>query len=223
MNQPSSASAPATTSKTSKMAKQMVIGAIVGAVVTIGLLTTIGKPGFDLDDPSRVVALITGLLFALTGLIVGLGVLAPKPGAQFLNVEDADELREQRGQLSRAAVVMLLLGIAVLALALAAVDRSPGLFPSDVAGLIVAISLVGVAILSFAARKDQDELMLSVGREALALAMYVVTVTIGIWAALAHLGYIQWITPLGMIGALLLSQLVAIGVVSAQRGLLRPR
>ena len=101
MNQTSSAAAPVGASKVRKLAMQMVAGAAVGASVTFGLLTFVGKSRFDLDDPSRVIALVTGLVFALTGLVVGLGVMAPKSGAHLLNVEDAEELREQRGPLWR--------------------------------------------------------------------------------------------------------------------------
>ena len=223
MNQTSSVAASAGAPKTRKMLLQMGVGAIAGAGVTFGLLTMIGKSGFDHDDPSRVVALITGLVFALTGLAVGLGVLAPRGGAHLLNVEDAEELREQRGPLWRGAVVMLLIGAIMLALALVRVEGSQGVLSPGVAAGIAAVSFAVVAVLSFAARHDHDELMRSVSREAMTVAMYAATVVLGVWGAAAHLGYAEWITPLGAVSTLLLLQLGAIIVVSAQRGLFRPR
>jgi hypothetical protein len=65
--------------------------------------------------------------------------------------------------------------------------------------------------------------MRSVSREALAGAMYAFTALLGIWAAAAHLGYAGWIRPLDMINALLIVQLASIVIVSARRGLFRPR
>ena len=223
MTQSSRAAAPVGASKVRKVAMQMVVGAAVGASVTFGLLTFVGKSRFDLDDPSRVIALATGLVFALTGLVLGLGVLAPRSGAHLLNVEDAEELREQRGPLWRAALVMVLLGATVLALALGRIDGSAGLFSSATAVVVAATCFTGVVIVSIAGRNDHDELMHSVSRESMTVAMYVLTALIGVWAAAAHLGYADWITPLDMISALLIVQLGSIIIVSAKRGLLRPR
>jgi hypothetical protein len=215
--------APLGAAKVRKMALQMVGGAVVGGVATFGLLSFVGKSRFDLDDPARLVALAVGLVFALIGLFVALGVLAPKPGAHLLNVENEEELREQRGQLGRAALVILLLGGAVLALALSRVGDSRGLFSAGLAAAIAAGCFVALAIFSFVGRNDHDELMKSVSREAMTWAMYGVTVVLGVWGAAAHLGFARWISPLGAINALLIVQLVAIFAVSAKRGLLRPR
>ncbi len=223
MNQKLSGTASAGASKKRKFALQMVVGVVAGAAATLGLLTTLGDSGFAVDDPSRLIALLTGLVITLIGLAVGLGVIAPKPGAHLLNVEDADELREQRGPLWRAAVGTLLLGAIMLALALARIEGSVGVFDAEVAAGIAAIGFVGVCVLSFAGRKDQDELMLSVSREAMGVAMYSATALLGVWGAAAHLGLATWITPLGTINLLLLVQLGAIVVVSARRGLFRPR
>ena len=78
-------------------------------------------------------------------------------------------------------------------------------------------------IFSIIGRNDHDELMKSVSREAMTWAMYGVTVVLGVWGAAAHLGFARWISPLGAINALLIAQLAAIFLVSAKRGLLRPR
>ena len=67
------------------------------------MLTFVGKSRFDLDDPARLIALAVGLVFALIGPVRRrLAWWRPEPGAHLLNVEDEDELREQRGQLWRA-------------------------------------------------------------------------------------------------------------------------
>ena len=91
MNQPSTL-AP-TESKTRKLVLQVIVGAIAGGVITFFTLNAIEASGFDLDDPSRVLALAIGLVLALMGLFVGLGAAVPGPGSRLLNVEDEEELR----------------------------------------------------------------------------------------------------------------------------------
>ena len=69
MIQPSSAPIRSTRSTRRKTIVQMVVGALVGGTVTFGVLTAVGRSGFDLDDPARVLALATGIVFALIGLV----------------------------------------------------------------------------------------------------------------------------------------------------------
>ena len=217
------AAAPTSGAKTRKTLIRMAIGAIAGASVTYALLAIVDRSGFDMDDPARLAALGAGIVFALMGLMVGLGTLAPRSGAHLLNVEDADELREQRRPLSRGSVVMLLIGAAMIALALAAVGGEAGILTREAAAIAVVVAVVGVAGLSIAGRGENDELVQAVGTEAAAGAMYAVLTLFGLWAALAHLGYVAWIEPLGLLAALLAIQLGAAFWVSGRRGLLRPR
>jgi hypothetical protein len=223
MTTPLEAGAPAGRSKTRKMLIQMVIGAIAGASVTYALLAVVEKSGFDMDDPVRLAGLAAGIVFALMGLIVGLGTLAPRSGAHLLNVEDADELREQRRPLTRGSLVMLLIGGGMLALALAGVGEGAGIVSREAAAIAVGVAFVGVAGLSIAGRGQYDELIQAVGTEAAAGGMYAVLTIFGLWAALAHLGYVDWIEPLGLLAALLAIQLGAAFWVTGRRGLLRPR
>jgi len=223
MTTPSEAGAPAGGSKTRKTLIRMGIGAIAGASVTYALLAMVEKSGFDMDDPARLSALAAGIVFALMGLIVGLGTLAPRSGAYLLNVEDSDELREQRRPLSRGSLIMLLIGGAMIALALAAVGGAAGMLTREAAAIAVGVAFVGVAGLSIAGKGENDELFKAVGTEASAGAMYAVLAIFGLWAALAHLGYLAWIEPLGLLAVLLAVQLGAAFWVSARRGLLRPR
>ena len=223
MTTPLEATAPAGGSKTRKTLIRMGIGAIAGASVTYAVLAMVEKSGFDMDDPARLAALGAGIIFALMGVIVGLGTLAPRSGAHLLNVEDADELREQRRPLSRGSLVMLLIGGAMIAVSLAAVGGGAGMLSREAAAIAVVAAIVGVAGLSIVGKGENDELVQAVGTEAAAAAMYVVLTIFGLWAALAHLGYLAWIEPLGMLAALLVVQLVAAFWVCGLRGLLRPR
>jgi hypothetical protein len=59
--------------------------------------------------------------------------------------------------------------------------------------------------------------------EGSASAMNLSFLLFGGWAALAHFGYVQWITPLGLLSGLALVQLAAIFRVVGKRGMLIPR
>ena len=221
MNQPSTV-APAG-SKTRKLVMQMIFGAIAGGAITFVTINAIEGSGFNLDDPSRVIALLVGLVFVVMGMFVGLGVAMPGPGSRLLNVEDEEELREQRQPLWRSAAVVLLVGAMMLALALAGASDWPGLLSPGAAAIVIGGCILGISLLSYLTRHDNDELMRSIAREGAAWGMYACLAIFTIWGSLAHLGYAPWITPLGMVSALLAIQLATIFVLCGVRGLLKPR
>lgn len=206
-----------------KMILQSIVGAVCGAIVTYLALQLVEGRGFDLDDPSRVAALGVGLVFLLMGTIVGLGVALPGPGAHLLNVEDADELREQRRPLWRSALVILLIGAMMTAFALAPGPDWVGLVSRQAAAIALAVTVVASTSLSFLGHKDQDELMRAIAREGSAWGFYASLAIFVVWGGLAHLGFVAWITPLGMVSALLAIMLAAIFIVCGVRGVLTPR
>ncbi len=221
MTQPATTASPK--SKTRKIALQMIIGALAGAGATLVVLRAVEGSGFDLDDPSRVVALLIGIVFALIGLFVGLGAMMPGAGSRLLNVEDEAELRDLRTPLWRGGAIMLLIGVMMGTLALAGASDWAGIVSPSAAAIVVGVGVFGTGLLSYFGRNDNDELMRSIAREGAAWAMYAYLTIFSIWASLAHLGYAAWITPLGMISMLMAIQHVAIFAVCAKRGLLKPR
>ena len=143
--------------------------------------------------------------------------MAPRAGATYLNVEDADELREQKGMLAASAIACVLTGAFLLILTFAdAIGR-------DLALPLAGASLVGIAVTGWMVARRQDELTKQVGLEASTLTLQIVMVLYGCWAALVALGYASWITPLAFVASLTLLQLFAIFVVIAKRGMLMPR
>ena len=133
------------------------------------------------------------------GMVVGFGVAMPGPGSHLLNVEDEAELREQRSPLWRSAVVVLLVGAMMLALSLAGAGDWSGLLSPDAAAIVVGSCILGTSLLSYFGRKDNDELMRSIAREGAAWGMYACLAIFTVWGSLAHLGYVAWITPLGLV------------------------
>ena len=69
-----------------------------------------------LAPASASIAALVAVLYCVIALGILLGTANPGLGARFLNVEDADELREQKRVLMWSGAAMLLWGVALLAL-----------------------------------------------------------------------------------------------------------
>ena len=193
------------------------VGAIFGAAAT-GLFLFLLDDRIDMDNAGTMIAIVAGLSYFLMGLLVGLGALAPNTGARFLNVEDADEIREERTKLAPSAIACALIGVFLLALVLAEGFGDP------TTGLSVAgVALVGAVVIAVRTRRQGDELMRQVGFESAALTLHTGLLVMAIWAALAHLGYASWVDPLAFIAGAALLYLIAIFVVAGTKGLMRSR
>jgi membrane associated rhomboid family serine protease len=207
---------------TQKLIVQTLTGAAFGAAGTFLFLRFGGKVA-DFDDPSRLAAAATGIIYALMGLFVGLGAIVPGAGAKFLNVEDADEILAERKSIGPGAIGCLLIGLLLMALSLTPGGGSPGGLSPDAAMAIAAVCVGGLLLVGWWVRGKIDEFNQRLGIEASALAMHLSLLLFGGWAALAHVGYVQWITPLGLLAGFALLELGAIFWVVGKRGLLVPR
>jgi hypothetical protein len=87
-----------------QLLRRLLFGALLGAVATYLFLNFVTKPHLAVKDPETMLAIVAGLTYALMGVFVGFGVLAPRSGARFLNVQDADEIQEQRQNLAPSAL-----------------------------------------------------------------------------------------------------------------------
>ena len=167
------------------------IGGIAGCAASAAMMRFIDSPAVGGLDTSATIAALVGVFYVVIGIGITLGAANPKIGERFLNVEDADELREQKKVLSLSSWAMTLWGVALLALALA----TPGGPMPGAAALVVAASgLVVGAVLSALVYRACDELMLAVNLEAGAWSFGLVFVVVGLWSILAHLGYARLIS-----------------------------
>jgi hypothetical protein len=196
---------------------RMLAGAFVGAVSTGLFLAFVGDPFMDLDDPANVIAMVAGLSYVVIGLGVAVGIAAPKAGATYLNVEDADEIREQGASLTPSAIACVLIGVFLLVLALA------DAIGTGIAVPVAGASLIGIAIAAWFTAKNQDELTKQIGLEASSLAYQVVMIALSAWALLAVMGTTVAISPLALVSGLAMLQLFAAFVVITKRGMLMPR
>ncbi|WP_285711745.1 hypothetical protein [Erythrobacter oryzae] len=210
--------------ETPKWVKKLLIPALFGGVA--GFATSMAAMQF-IDSPavgglgkSATIAALVGVLYILIGLAVAVGTASPKAGARFLNVEDADELREQKKVLIWSGGGMVLSGLSLIALALAAPD---GPVPQALALALGVGGTVVSILVSVVVYRQSDELMRAVTLEASAIGYALVTLVIGVWAMLAHLGYAAAPAPLDLLTLFQVLVLLASFVAAGRRGMLAPR
>jgi hypothetical protein len=210
--------------ETPKWVKKMLIPALLGGVVgfaaSMAALQFIDSPAIGGLGKSATIAALVGVLYIVIGLGVGLGTASPKVGARFLNVEDADELREQKKVLTWSGAGMVLNGLSLIALALAAPE---GPVPQALALMLGASGMVTSVGMSVVIYRQCDELMRAVNLEASAVGYAMVLVVVGLWAMLAHLGYAAAPAPLDLLTLFHVLVLVASFVATGRRGMLAPR
>ena len=97
--------------KLRKLFVQLVSGALVGGVVGYFGMSQLDPKAMQVD---QILTSGVGIIYLLTGGIIGLGLLSPKLGAKFLNVEDAEEISEQRRMLTGSTISMVALGLALI-------------------------------------------------------------------------------------------------------------
>jgi hypothetical protein len=200
---------------------RMLSGMLVGAAGALLFLTLAGKSRIDLHDPGIALAVVVGLCYALMGLAVGVGALLPGAGARFLNVEDEEELREQRPSLAPSAIACVAIGLFLLVLSLA--PSLAASFGREAVAAAAIGALVIAVLITVATRRRADELVRQISVESSALALHILLIGLGIWAALAHVGLVGWMSPLALVAGCALLHLLAIFFVSGRKGLLRPR
>jgi len=212
------------TSSTPRWVRKLLIPALIGGVAgfaaSAGMMEFIDSSAVGGLGVSATVAALVGMFYVVIGFGIAFGSASPQVGAKFLNVEDADELREQKKVLGLSGVAMLMWGAALVALALAAPD---GPVPQGVALAVGLTGLVIGTVLSIQVYRASDELMLAVNLEGGALSYGLVFVVVGGWAMLAHLGYTAAPAPLDLLSLFYVLVLVASFAAVGRRGMLTIR
>jgi cytochrome bd-type quinol oxidase subunit 2 len=209
--------------KTGKLLLQLLLGAVSGGLAMSGIIWALHRQEGLLDDPARMAALGTAMVYALMAVIVGLGSAAPRVGSHALNVEDADELIEQRPNLLIGAVSFLLVALLLTALAVAQGPGVDGVLAPRTAGLIAAACGIALSIMTVAYRNRGDEMMRAVSREASSWTLAFVFLLFGSWSALAHLALASPFKPLLFVAGFFALYLLAVFVAAGRRGMMKPR
>lgn len=204
--------------------KKLIVPLVLGGFVGFALAFGIGQLGGEIGDTglsqSAEIATLTGGFYVVMGIFVGGGTLMPRAGAKLLNVEDAEELREQRSMLLQSSFAMGLWGLALVTLALSGFVAL--LSPALTLALAVVLYVVGLyfVVRSYAA---SDELMMAVNREAGNWSYGLVFLVLGSWSALAHVGYLTAPGPLDVLSVFYAMVLLATFIAAGRRGMLKVR
>ena len=190
---------------------------MAGGFVTIRLIDggALGELG-----GSQIAAAMVGLIYIITALGVSAGLVSPRLGAQFLNVENAEELQEQRRMLGLSAAGMVAWGLMLIVLA---ASGPGGRLPPATALVVAAVLLLASIALAAAQWRLMDELLHRTSSEGGNLAFYLTLLFGGGWAVVAWLGFapgpghLDWITLFSVAG------LAGTMVAAGRRGLLNPR
>ncbi|UUR09198.1 hypothetical protein [Sphingomonas glaciei] len=202
-----------------KILLQLVVGGICGGVGMFAALTLFeGRSGAEVR-PVDAVAIGTALIYGLMALIVLLGAMAPGIGARALNVEDREELEEQRSVLVIGAVSFVLVAALVGVLAAA----GTGMIAAVTATLVAAGATLGLIGWSILHRNHGDEMMRAAAKDAGVATTNLIFLVFGIWAGAAQLGLVPMFEPLLFVAGYFLIYLLAVFIAVGRRGLLRPR
>lgn len=198
----------------------LILGGLTGFLVSFGLIKLVDSGALGSIGSSEEAALLVGLLYVVTCGVVLFGLANPNAGAKFLNVEDADELREQKSMLIGSGIGMGAAGIALIVVAL---GGEGGLIDPMVALAAYAVLAILAVVASVRSYKQQDELMRAVGNETGSTGYYLILLFGGTWTILAHLGFVTALAPLDWLTLFWASMLLAAFIVCARRGLLTMR
>lgn len=210
-----------------KMAMQAIIGAAVGAGGMAALLARMdGQAGVD-AAPSPIILAAIGFLYAMMGLFVGLGTLAPRWfGQKMLNVADAEEIVEERANMGGSAICCLILGAALMLLAHAVAAQAAGaaaLVTPAAAFWILLVVLAGFTAASVWMWRNFDELWRRLTVDVSAVAGNLLLAVAVIWGGAAAAGLVAGPQPLDLVSLAFGVLLLACFVAAGWRGMMAPR
>lgn len=200
-----------------KWAVSLLVGGVAGFAGASLLMNVVEGGALGELSGSQVGALGVAMVYLLMGLAVLVGAAAPRVGSTFLNVEDADELREQRAAILPSAIACLAMAAGLAALAL---SGAAGIVNPAAALAAFGLALVVATWLSLKVVRHSDELMRQVMREGASASYYLTFAVLGGWALLAHLGYAAAPAMLDIVSLFFALTLVGCFWVIGRRGML---
>jgi cytochrome bd-type quinol oxidase subunit 2 len=203
-----------------KLIFQLACGGLMGCLAGYSVAALLGVKTTGTLSSDQVIVGGIGLVYLMMGLIVGFGLAFPKLGSKILNVEDAEEISDQKRILTGSAVGMAVLGSALLILPMA---RPDGAITPLVGfgGLLAALTIL--MVISIRDWKHYDELILQLSRDAGNFAFGGTGLFLLIWASASWAGLASVPTPLALVAIVSGGFLLATFVAGARLGLLRPR
>lgn len=204
-----------------KRVRHFVVCSAVAAVVCLlglwGFNVFVGWGSLEAMDASELAAAVVGLVLTLFAFSSILGLASARAGADLVDAEAADELRE-RGRLMVYSLIWIAAwGVLLIGLSLA----GPGGVLSPTAALVGTLILIAVfALLGIATWRLTDELGRTLSHETGNMAFYLVLVLGGGWAMLAHLGFMAEPAPIDWLTLSTVLMFVAAFIAAGRRQLL---
>ena len=205
-----------------KMALQALIGALAGGGGMLAAMWLL--EGETLAwRPSQIILAGVGLIYALMGLFVGLGVLAPRAfGQRMLNVADAEEIVEERANMGGSALSSILIGAALALLAYTTVDGANAPVSAPAAfWIVLALLAIGTAI-TLPIWRRLDELWRRLTIDASAIAGNILLVLCVVWGGAAAAELVAGPHPLDLVSAAFGIFLLATFIAVGRRGMMTP-
>lgn len=209
-----------------KMAMQAIVGALAGAGGMAAALALIERQGATGWAVSPLILVGIGLTYALMGLFVGLGTLAPHWfGQRMLNVADAEEIVEERANMGSSAICCLILGAALMLLAHAVAADTAGaaalVTPTTAFWILLAV-LAGFTGASLWMWRNFDELWRRLTVDVSAIAGNLLLAVVVVWGGAAAAGLIAEPHPIDLVSLAFGSLLLACFIAAGRRGMMAP-
>jgi hypothetical protein len=199
----------------------MLISALLGAIAGFFGVTLLFRwTAAPTVGGSAMILSGVGVAYLAMALFVGIGTLMPRTGSKVLNVEDSDELVEDRQSLLGSSLANGVLGVMMIVLAN---SGTGGAVPASVAVGTVIAALAVSGFLIVRTWKYQDELMRQVSLEAASIAGAMVIAILLVWGAFSMNGIGPAIEAKSMIALVMGMTLLGAFVATGARGMLTPR
>lgn len=206
-----------TSSKWNKIVLPMLVGGVVGFLATrfgikLGLDPLLAKVGIGAFALAAV-----GFIYALMGILVGIGVAMPGLGARFLNVSGREDLEDQRAMLTGSAVGCTALGAGTILFALAG---PAGPVPGGLGLSAFIFSVILISAISILQWRLYDELWRMLYLESATYGWLLTAAAFVVWGGAAHTGHAVMPDAAGLLAMILGLFLLGCFVAIGRRGML---
>jgi hypothetical protein len=203
--------------KAKKAVFQMSVGGVCGVLAIAALRKFLPAGELTADE----LALSTlGVIYSLSGLLIMVGLSVPKLGEKLLNVEDQDELMEQRRMLAGTSAICLIWGVAQILLLIS----GPGkLLPAWAGVTFISLGMIMCVGIYYRDRRFYDELIWDITQKASYICFAGLWVLFSVWGAAAMAGLVVVPSPAAIIALFSGGYLLATFVAAGQKGLLETK
>lgn len=210
--------------KRKKYWTQVGIGAVFGffgAFFGLEIIdSTIDPDGLKLSI-ELILAGCVAIIYLIIGLMIGLSLMLPKKYAtKMLNVEDEEELADQKRILLGSSISMGCIGAAMFILILSGTD---GYFAPIIGFSAMSIAFILAIIIAVRDWPYYDEMMRKTTIDSTYLCAAILFTIVWFWCSAAWLGWIEMPSPLILLALFNGIYLLSVFIISGRMGLMEIR